>query len=131
MPGEFSWPLKTHGNGDGHARAFLQPHEIDMNGPVGYRIDLDIARQNALLLAADFEHDERRVQAPGGVELLEAPQFHLHRLGFALAAIEDARDEALLPQLIGGAFALFLARLGAQLLDGTHGNPSEFLEFSG
>ena len=80
-----------HGNGDGDVRALFQPQEIDMDRPVGDRIDLDLARDDAGFLAADVEHIERREHGAGGVVLGEAALLDLHGLGLARAAIDDAR----------------------------------------
>ena len=113
--------LEMHRDGDRHARARLEPEEIDMHRAVGHGIDLDMARDDAGLLAVELKHEQAREHAAGAVHLHKAALVELHVLRVALAAIDDAGDHPLLAGAIGCALARFGARLGAQVLHLTHG----------
>ena len=111
-PGEVSWPLKRTGNGETDAGAFGQAHEIDMDGTVADRVELDLARDHAGFLAGDVEHEEGGQE---GAVLEMAFQIVADDLAHSgsgrLAAIDDGRDETLLAGLVGRAFAGAGARL--------------------
>ncbi len=116
--------VKANGDGDTHARAGLEPHEIDMDRPVGDGIELDGARQDAHLLAADVQVDQRLEHGAGVIQLAENALVDLHGLGLALPAIDDAGNLALAAHLIGRAFAQLGARFGGEVDHFTHGgNP--------
>ncbi len=112
---------EAHRDRDAHARAGLQPQEVDVDRPVGHRIDLDRARQNARLLAADVEHHQRLEQGALVVDLAKGALIHLNVLRLAFPAIHDAGNLALEAGLIGGTFAPCGPRLGGEVDHLTHG----------
>ena len=108
-------------NRDPHARAGLEPHEIDMDRTVGDRIDLDGAGQDPHLLAADVQHHQGLEHGARVVQLAEGALVDLHGLGIAFSAIDNAGNLALAAHLIGRALAPRGARFGGEFEHLTHG----------
>ena len=52
----FALALEVHGNFQTHGSAFGQAHEIDMHGAVADRVQLQLAGNDAGLLAGDVQH---------------------------------------------------------------------------
>ena len=63
---------RMHRNGDADHRALAEPHEVDMQRVVAHRIELEVARDHAVLLAVELEVVDRG-QEPAGIDPL--PQF--------------------------------------------------------
>ncbi len=53
---------------DADHRALAEPHEIHMQRSVAHRIELEVARDDAMLLAVDLEVVDRG-QEPAGIDL--------------------------------------------------------------
>ena len=43
--------LDMQGNADADGRPFAEPHEIDMDRKIAHRIEMEVARNHAVLLA--------------------------------------------------------------------------------
>ena len=73
-------------------RRTAHTHEIDMRRKIANGIDLDLARDNALLLAVDVEQIDRRKEMPGLIVLQHILVFQRHICRRGLAAVNDAGD---------------------------------------
>src|SRR3954464_11085970 len=47
--------LNVQGNADSDGRAFAKPHEIDMDGKIAHRVEMEVTRNNAVLLALEID----------------------------------------------------------------------------
>src|SRR4249919_769516 len=47
--------LDVQGNADADGRAFAEPHEIDVERKIAYRIEMEVARNHAVLLALQID----------------------------------------------------------------------------
>ncbi len=54
-PGEASAFMHVQRNADADGGAFAEPHEIDMNGKIAHRIEMEVARNHAVLLALEID----------------------------------------------------------------------------
>src|SRR6185295_119618 len=115
---------KAHGNRQADACAGFQTQKIDMDRPLGYRVDLDRAGNDSRLLAADLEHHQRLKHDARVIELAEIVQIELEGLRLAFAAIDDAGDPSLLANAIGGTLATSVPRFGGKVDHLTHGGKS-------
>src|SRR4029077_5727075 len=61
--------LNAQGNADPDGRAFAEPHEIDMDREVAHRIEVEVARNHAMLLALEIDVVNRG-QEPAGQDAL-------------------------------------------------------------
>src|SRR6202035_1601011 len=61
--------LDVQGNADADGRAFAEPHEIDMDRKIAHRIEMEVARNYAVLLALQIEVVNRG-EEPAGQDAL-------------------------------------------------------------
>src|ERR1700687_2948200 len=54
----------VQGNADADGRAFAEPHEIDMNRKIAHRIELEVARNHAVLVALEIDVVNRGEKSP-------------------------------------------------------------------
>ena len=71
------------GHADADGRAFAEPHEIDMQREVSDRIEMEVARNHAVLLALEIDVVNRGQEAAGQDALAERRYFLLSAFGLA------------------------------------------------
>ena len=64
-PGRGFGVLQVQGNADADGRAFAEPHEVDMEREVAHRIEVEVARNHAMLLAVEIDVEDRGEEAAG------------------------------------------------------------------
>ena len=101
---------------DAHARARAQAQEVDVHRLVGDDVELIVARQNALLAAADVELEDRGQEVAGVDELVELLEIDRDRLRLLAAAINYAGYAAFATNGAGGPLACPATRHGRELL---------------
>ena len=110
----------TNWNGDADHRALAEPHEIHVQWVVADRIELEVARDDAVLLAVDLKVIDRG-QKPAGIDLL--PQVGVIErngdggLGIAVDHTWYSASATLRP---GGPLACLRTRRRLDFLDGRH-----------
>ena len=119
-PGELALALEVHRNFQAHGGAFGQAHEIDMHGAVADRVELQLARDHAGLLAADVQHEQGGEEMAGLDMALQGAGVDATFSGSSLAAIDHGGDQALLARLEGRALAGAVARFHLKFLNLRH-----------
>ncbi len=78
------------------------------------RVERDVLRQRADLLAADVDHHDRVHEVTRHQLLHQQLFFEVDHQGFFLAAIDDGGDTTFTTQFTRGSLASAFARLGRQ-----------------
>ena len=123
-PGAWSAFMTWTGNAHADLRAFAQPQEIDMDGKVLHRIELEVARNDAVLGAVDVEVVDRGEEVSGIDALLELGMVDRDVERRLAVAVDHARHAAGATLCPGGPLAGPRARRRLHLLDGRHGAKS-------
>src|SRR5690606_23972242 len=122
---------EPHGDPQRQRGTLRDAEKIDVYREVANRIELDVAGNDARLLAADVDHVERRQEASA----LQVPQQRLprkrDRLRRLAVAVDDTGHEALAPDCAGGPLADLVARLGADFLYFGHVSCSPWMSPAG
>jgi hypothetical protein len=87
---------------------------------VGDDVELKVARQHPLLVAADVEFENRREELAGVNELVQFLEVDRYRLGLFAAAVDYAWNAAFATNGAGGPLACPAARHDRELLDRCH-----------
>ena len=111
---------EMHRHLDRDRRSGDEPQEIDVQRPVGDRIDLEVARQRADGLAVDGDFRHRGHEAAGMDLEVELAEGEGDRNRGFFAAIDDGRDHALTTDCAGGPLAHLVADRRRELVTGAH-----------
>ena len=114
------------GNADADGRAFAEPHEIDMDREIANRIEVEVARNHAVLLALEIDVVNRG-QEPAGLNA--QAQFGIvdrNRRGGQVVTIDHSGNSPGATLCPGGPLAALRTRGRLQFLDGRHSRKSLF-----
>ena len=119
-PGDWSALSTCTGNVDADGGAFRHAQEVDMHRQVLDRVELEVARDHAMLRAVDIEIVERGEEAPGIDALAQFVMVEQdHHRGLVLA-VDHARHSAGATRSPGGPLAAFRTRRRFHFQDGRH-----------
>src|SRR3712207_8173578 len=88
--------------------------EIDMQRPVGNRVELNVLRKGARSRAAGVDHHDRVHEVAAVQHLHQRLLLDMDREWLFLAAVDDGGDAALATHFPGGPLPRPVARLGRQ-----------------
>ena len=97
-----------------------EPQEVDMHRRSLHRIELEVARDHAVLGAVDVEVVERGEEAPGIDALPQLGMIERDRQRGLVVAVDHARHAAGATRCPGGPLAALRTRRRLQFLDGRH-----------
>ena len=118
-----------HRNIDADDGAFAQPQEVDMRGRVLHRIELEVARDHALLFAVKFEVVDRGEEAAGIDALAQFRMIERDAERGLVVAVNNARHAAGATLSPGGPLAALRTCRRFQFPNGSHcRHPYLFLE---
>ena len=106
--------LEAHRHRDGDLGVLGDAKEIDVERPVGDRMELDVLGQRARRLAADIDHHHRVHEVARVKELHQRLLLDVDRRGVFVVAVDHGGDAAFTTHCTGGSLASPLARLGRQ-----------------
>jgi hypothetical protein len=109
---------------DGNPGIGTDPHKIDMQGLIGRRMVLHIARQSAMDRIIHSDGDDRCEETAFGESAGQLAGFQADQHRIPVAAIDDPGDAAHAPRRSGGPFSGARAPLSAQGGDLGHGRRS-------
>src|SRR5262249_43559883 len=75
---------------DADRRAFAEPHEVYMDREVAHGIEMEVARNHAMLLALELDVVNRGEEAAGQDALAQFPVFHGDRQRGLVVAIDHS-----------------------------------------
>ena len=99
---------------DGDLGVLGNAQEIDMQRPVGDRMELDVLGQGADGRAAGVDHHHRVHEVAGVQHLHQRLLLEVDGEGLFIVAVDDGGDAAFATQRTGGSLASPFARLGRQ-----------------
>jgi hypothetical protein len=105
---------EVDGDIDVDGAVLADPEEVDVQRPVGDRVELHILRQRPDLAAFDVDHCDGVHEVAGGQGLDQGLLLEVDRNGFLPVAVNDGRHSALTANGAGGSLASPLARLSRQ-----------------
>jgi len=94
--------------------------EVDVDDLVPVGVALDVLEHRGLLLAADLEREDGRVEALVVHQLRETGMVDHERARIALAPVEDRRDLAEMTQAAARTLALVFPELGVEFKGNFH-----------
>jgi hypothetical protein len=111
---------RMHRDGDADHRALAKPHEVDVQRVVLHRVELKVARDDAMLHAINLKLVDRG-QEPSGIDALaELGIVERNRQRRLLIAVNHSGYAARATLRPGGPLAGPRTRRRLQLLDGRH-----------
>ena len=105
---------------DADHRAFRHAQEIHVHRQVLHRIELEVARDHAVLLAVHVEMKQRGEEAPGVDALAQFGMVHEDHLRGLVLTVDHARHIAGATCSPSGPLAAFRTHRRLQFLDGRH-----------
>ena len=116
-----------HVHRDAHAdrRTLAEAEEVDMDRIVAHRVDLEVARNGAVLLAVDLDVADADEEAARMDAVLELVEIERDRDRGLVVAVDHARHAAFTTHGPGGPLACPRTRRRLQFIDGRH---SEILQ---
>jgi hypothetical protein len=112
--------LDVHRDAHPDGRAFAEPQEIDMDRVVAHRVDLEVARDGAVLLAVDLDVADAGEEAARIDAVLELIEVERDRERGLVVAVDHARHTAFTTHGPGGPLACPRTRRRFQFIDGRH-----------
>ena len=110
----------VQGNADADRRAFTEPHEIDMQREVTHRIEVEVARNHAVLLALEVDVVNRGQEAAGQDALAQFLVVDRNGHGGLVVAVDHSGHSPGATLCPGGPLAALRTRGRLQFLDGRH-----------
>src|SRR5215467_11694393 len=112
--------LHVYRNAHADGRAFAEPQEVDMDRHVAHRIDLEVARDRAVLLAVDLDVADAGEEAARIDAVLELVVVDRDAERGLVVAVDHARHAAFATHGPGGPLAGPWTRRRLQFIDGRH-----------
>src|SRR5688572_15419352 len=109
-----------HRNVDTNGGAFAEPQEVDMHGYVLHRVELEIARDHAVLFAVDLDVVDRGEEAAGIDALAQFGMIERNAERGFVVAVNNTRHAAGATLGPGGPLAALRTRRRFQFPDGSH-----------
>src|SRR4029079_1881446 len=110
-----------HRDVDADGRAFAEPHEVDMHGRVLHRVELEVARDDAMLFAVELDVIDRGEEMAGIDALADFRMIERDADWGLVVAVNNARHAAGATLGPGGPLAALRACRRFQFPDGSHG----------
>ena len=110
----------VQGNADADGGAFAEPHEIDMDREVAHRIQMEVARDHAMLAAFQIDIVNRREKPPRQNALAQVSIIDRNRNRGLVVSIDHSRHSAGATLCPCGPLAACRTRGRLQFLDGRH-----------
>ena len=118
----------VQGHADADGGAFAEPHEVDMDREVLDRIEVEVARNHAVLLAVEVDIDQRGQEPAGEDTLAQFAIINRDRERGLLVAIDHSGHFPGATLSPGGPLAALRTCGRLQFLDGRHNVKSLFLQ---
>ena len=83
-------PLDVQGNADADSGAFAESHEVDMNRKIAHGIEMEVARNHAVLLALKIDVVDRGEEPAGQDALAQFDIVDRDRRGGLVVAIDHS-----------------------------------------
>ena len=119
-PGDASAVHDVQGNADADGGAFAEPHEIDMDREVAHRIEMEVARNHAVLLALEIDVVNRGQEPAGQDALAQFGIVDRDGDGGLVVAIDHSGHSPGATLCPGGPLAALRTCGRLQFLDGRH-----------
>ena len=119
-PGDWSALLHVDRNVDADRRALAQPHEVDMQRQVAHGVELEIARNDAVLHAVHLDVVNGGEEMAGIDALAQIGVIERNRQRRLAVAIDDSGNAAGATLGPGGPLACPRARRRLDQIDGRH-----------
>ena len=108
------------GNADADGGAFAEPHEVDMQREVAHRIEMEVARNHAVLLALEIDVVNRGQEPAGQNALAQFGIVDRDGHGGLVVTIDHSGNSPGATLCPGGPLAALRTRGRLQFTDGRH-----------